>query len=106
MAAGKTAGVVRKVDVLCGVGSVPLHPPPFLGLLHLEVDRLEWDFCEHDSSDLPWRSWIFLVELQYSFGCMHFGGILPTVVLWAVTFPFDFEFQPSTEHFAVQDFFH
>jgi len=37
---------------------------------------------------------------------VNLGGVLPAVVLWALTFPLDFEFEPPSEHLAVQDFFY
>ena len=47
-----------------------------------------------------------MIELRYPVGCVYFGSILPTIVFRSVAFPFDFEPEPSSEHLAVQDFFH
>jgi len=54
---------------VCGRGNrkedwnVPLHLPPLLRLLRLEVDGLEWNCGKSGGSDLPRCSGILLVEL-------------------------------------------
>jgi hypothetical protein len=44
---------------------------------------------------------VFSVEVRYPLWCMYFGSIFSTVVLWAISFPFDFELEPPAEHLAV-----
>jgi hypothetical protein len=87
--------------------SVPLHLPPLLWLLRLEVDWRngpEWNFRKGSGSDLPWRGRVSLVEVCYSLWCVDFGCILPTVVFWPVTFPLNFKLEPPAEHLACPRF--